>query len=126
MAYQPGDDEYRRADRPGHPWLLTINRDGKTQLIDFPRIGDQPTSTKSIKLDATSDASLPVQLYVISGPVRLQDDNRTLDFLPIPPHSHFPIRVVIGAYQWGRTVEPKVQTAGPIVQEFWIVEGERR
>ncbi|MCW3062635.1 MAG: hypothetical protein JWQ02_4456 [Capsulimonas sp.] len=120
MAYQNGNAEYRRADRPGHAWLNTINRDGAMQIIDFARIGDQKAGAKSIHLNATSDAGLPVQLYVISGPVRLRDDNRTLEFLPIPPRSKFPVHVVLGAYQWGRTVEPKVQTAGPVTQEFWI------
>jgi hypothetical protein len=120
MAYQPGNDEYRRADRPGHPYVYTINRDGKLQLIDFARIGDQRLGVKSLTLHAISDAGLPVQFYVISGPVRLKDDNRTLEFLPIPPRSKFPVRVVIGAYQWGRITDSKVQTGGPIVQQFWI------
>lgn len=121
MAYQPGDDQYRRADRPGHPWLNTINRDGRLQTIDFARIGDHRAGVKSLKLHATSDAGLPVQFYVISGPVTLKDDD-TLEFQPIPPHSKFPIRVVVAAYQWGLTVEPKVQTAGPVTQEFFLTK----
>jgi len=121
MAYHEGDSEYRRADRPGHPWLNTINRDGAMQLINFARIGDQRAGIKSLKLRATSDAELPAQFYVISGPATLKGRD-ILEFQPIPPHSKFPVRVVIGAYQWGRTVEPKVQTAGPIVQEFFLTK----
>jgi len=122
MAVQAGDDQYRRADRPGHPWIYTINRAGKPQFLDFDRIGDQKAGTKQITLSATSDAGLPVQFYVISGPATLDDDNRTLEFTPIPPKSKFPVRVIVAAFQWGRAADPKVQTAGPITQEFFLTK----
>jgi len=120
MAYQAGDNEYRRADRPGHPALPTQNKDGKPQTIDFVKIENQELGVKKLELTATSDAGLPVQFYVVSGPVELSDDNRTLKFLPIPPRSQFPVKVIIGAYQWGHVTNPKVQTAGPVFQEFFI------
>ena len=75
---------------------------------------------KSLALRATSDAGLPVQFYVVSGPVKLAEDNATLEFLPVPPRAKFPVRVVIGAYQWGRISGEKVRTAGPVFQELSI------
>lgn len=119
IAYQPGDSEYRRADRPAHPWLFTVNSGGTPQTITFPAIPDQQVGVKTLTLHAASDSGLPVQFYVVSGPVALQGDN-TLTFLPIPPRSKFPVRVIVGAYQWGRIVDPKVQSAGPVFQEFML------
>jgi hypothetical protein len=121
MAYQPGDATYRRADRPGHPILQTMNKTGKPQTIDFQKIPDQHHGPGSIKLYATTDAGLPVQFYVVSGPAELDEqDNTLLKFVPAPPRSKFPIKVIIGAYQWGRVTDLKMQTAGPVFQEFEI------
>ncbi len=74
---------------------------------------------KVLKLKATSDSGLPVQFFVVSGPVEWKGDD-SLELLPIPPCSKFPVRVIIGAYQWGRTVEPKLQSARPVFQDFFI------
>jgi hypothetical protein len=119
MAWHPGNDEYRRADRPGHPWVYVVNKTGKPQTLDFPKIENQTRGVKTLKLKATSDSVLPVQFFVVSGPAEIKDDD-TLEFLPIPSRSKFPVRVIVGAYQWGRTIEPKVQSAGPVFQEFFI------
>ncbi|HEU6449362.1 MAG TPA: hypothetical protein VFV23_13075 [Verrucomicrobiae bacterium] len=124
IAWQPGDDECRRCDRPGHPLVETVNKNGKSQTIDFPKIENQPAGVKSLLLRATSDAGLPVQFYVVSGPVKLADDNRTLEFLPVPPRAKFPVRVVIGVFQWGRVTGEKVKTAGPVFREFFITDGK--
>ena len=49
---------------------------------------------------AKTDAGLPVQFYVVSGPARIDPiDNTTLNYLKVPPRAKFPLRVVIGAYQ---------------------------
>jgi hypothetical protein len=119
MAWQPGDDEFRRADRPGHPWVYVVNKNGRPQALDFPKIENQKPGAKTLKLKAASDSGLPVQFFVVSGPVELKDDD-TLTFLPIPPRAKFPVRVMVGAYQWGRAIEPKVQSAGPVFREFFI------
>ena len=119
MAWQPGDQEYRRADRPGHPWVFVVNKSGLPQAITFPKIQNQKAGAKTLKLKATSSSGLPVQFFVVSGPAEMNGDD-TLTFLPVPPRSKFPARVIVGAYQWGRMVEPKIQSAGPIFQEFLI------
>ncbi|HEX9046761.1 MAG TPA: hypothetical protein VF988_07025, partial [Verrucomicrobiae bacterium] len=126
IAWQPGNDEFRRCDRPGHPLVATKNQEGKPQAIDFSKIEDQPRGVKSLVLRATSDAGLPVQFYVVSGPVKLTDDNRALEFLPLPPRAKYPARVIIGAYQWGRISGEKVRTAAPVFQEFYITTASVR
>jgi hypothetical protein len=37
-----------------------------------------------------------------------------------PARSRYPVRVVVGAYQWGRPTEPKVETVGPVFREFFL------
>jgi hypothetical protein len=44
-----------------------------------------------------ADSGLPVQFSVISGPAEFVSDD-TLEFMPVPPKSRFPVRVLIGAY----------------------------
>ena len=119
MAWQPGNQDYRRADRPGHPWVSVVNKGGQPQAISFPKIENQKAGAKTLRLKAASSSNLPAQFFVVSGPAEMKDDN-TLEFLPVPPRGKFPARVIVGAYQWGRTVEPKLQSAGPVFQEFWI------
>lgn len=118
----PGDAEYRKSERPAHPdGITTNNREGKPQALNFPEISSQPRHRKKINLQASTDAGLPVQFYVVSRPVQIDpNDNTVLRFFKAPPRSKFPIRVIIGAYQWGSKAEPKVQTALPVFREFLI------
>jgi hypothetical protein len=46
--------------------------------------------------------------------------NGTLSFAPLPVRAKFPIRVLVSSFQWGRQNDPKVQSAGPVTQEFFI------
>jgi len=121
IATAPGDAEYRSADRPLHVWIDIRRKDGKPQTIEFPLMADQPADTKSLKLEATASSGLPVQYFVISGPVEI-GGNDTLTFLPIPPRAKFPIRVLVGAYQWGRATGDKFASAGPVTCQFFITK----
>jgi len=118
LAYQAGDAEFRPTDRPAHIWINVVNKQGKLQNITFDPILDQSLRTKTVKLHAISDSGLPVQYFVVSGPVELDGD--TLALQQIPPRSKFPVRVIVAAFQWGRGVDPLVQSAGPVTQEFMI------
>lgn len=121
IAYQEGDSEYRSADRPGHPWLYAENKDGKPQTITFPAIPDRPYGPGTLTLVATSDSGLPVQFYMVSGPAELSGvENTTLKFVAAPLRSKFPIRVIVGAYQWGRINGGKIQSAGPVFRTFYL------
>jgi hypothetical protein len=120
IAWNAGDAMYRGADRPMHFWVPMINKEGTPQTIDFPGIPDQPAGTNSLQLRARASSGLPVQYFVVSGPVRIAGDD-ALDFLPIPPRAKFPLRVRVGAFQWGRGGSEKVQSAGPEFREFSIL-----
>ena len=120
VAYSPGDAHYQSTDRPAHIWLPITNHTGKPQTIHFPALGNVKNGIHSIQLHADSSRGLPVQFFVVSGPVKLAADNRTLRFTHIPPRAKFPMKVIVGAWQWGRATHPRVQTAGPIYRGFYI------
>jgi hypothetical protein len=63
-----------------------------------------------------------VYYYVREGPAEVRGD--TLVFTPIPPRSKFPVKVTVVAWQWGRSVEPKVQTAAPVEMTFSITRSQ--
>ena len=92
---------------------------GSKQTIDFPKTENQKLGVKTLKLKASSDSGLPVPFFIVSGPVELKD-NDTLAFLPAPPRGEFSMRVIIGAYQCGRTIEPKIQSTRPTFQGCYI------
>ncbi len=120
VAYSPGDAQYQSTDRPAHIWVAITNHAGKPQTIHFPRLANVRSGAQSIRLHATSSLGLPVQFFVVSGPVKLAADNRTLQFTTIPPRAKFPMKVIVGAWQWGRATHPRVQSAGPIYRSFYI------
>jgi hypothetical protein len=118
IAYQPGDMEYRSADKPAHILIDLRNTQGLSQEIAFQKIPDVDRSERQITLTATSSSGLPVQFYVESGPASVEDN--TLHLFAIPPRSRYPVRVIVSAYQWGRIGEHPIQSAGPETQEFFI------
>ena len=113
----PGTDTIRAVVQPGQ-----ITRDGNTegtpQKITFEKIDDVKAGTESIPLKATSDSGLPVSFFVETGPAIIQDGK--LVFTKIPPRSQFPVAVTVGAWQWGRHVEPKIKRADIVKQTFQI------
>jgi hypothetical protein len=116
-----GDANYRPTARPAHVNVSIEIKDGAAQTIDFPPIPDQAfISGVPIALSATASSHLPVQYIVVSGPVELDSTGTKLKMLPLPPRTKFPVLVRITAFQWGRPVSPKVQTAPQVVREFEI------
>jgi len=120
MAWSPGNSEYRSADRPIHPFISNHLTEGTAQTIDFAQLSNQPANAKSIALEAKASSGLPVQFFVISGPATLSEDSKSLLFTPIPVEARMPVRIRIGAYQWGSPNEPKIQTAPEVIQEFFL------
>jgi hypothetical protein len=120
VAYSLGDKNYRPAEHPAHVNINIINQAGDPQSLDFAKIPDQKAGTKSVKLEAKASSGLPVEFFMVSGPATIEGD--TLTFTKIPVRARLPIRVMVSAFQWGHSVEPKVQSAGPITQEFVITE----
>jgi hypothetical protein len=118
LASHPGDDQYKSAVQQAMIRAIP-NNNGIAQKIIFPAIGNQNTTAKSIKLAATADSGMPVYYYIRQGPAEVHGD--TLEFLPIPPRSRFPVKVTVVAWQWGRASQPQIHTAIPIEQTFEIV-----
>ena len=96
------------------------NTAGADQHISFGAIPDQRVGTQSLKLIAKSDPDVPVYFYVREGPAELQGD--TLKFTPIPPRAKFPVKVTVVAWQWGRSMDPKLKTAEPVERTFSFVK----
>jgi hypothetical protein len=118
LASQPGDDEYKSAVQQS---LLHLpqNTTGADQHITFPAIPNQEEGVKTLKLEATSDAGVPVSYYVREGPAQIDRD--VLRFTPIPPRSRFPVEVTVVAWQWGRSAAPKLKAATAVERTFSIV-----
>jgi hypothetical protein len=117
LASQPGDDQYKSAVQQVCV-RVRPNNEGIPQRLQFPEIPDQKIGIKSLRLQATSDAKLPVHYYVREGPVEVMGD--TLVFSPIPPRSKLPLQITIVAWQWGTSKPTKIQTAAPVERTFFI------
>lgn len=118
-ATHPGDAEYKPAVQQAHLFVPAKNTQGTEQHISFPEILDQKAGTKSLELNATSDANVPVHYFVREGPAEIDGD--TLRFTQIPPRARFPIKVTVVAWQYGRSSEPKLKTAAPVERAFNII-----
>jgi len=120
LAYSRGDKTYRYTERVG---MLTRNfqgfNKGKDQAITFAKIADVKRGGGPVKLEATSDAGLPVSYYVAWGPATIEGD--TLTIAELPARAELPIEVAVVAYQVGSGVEPHVKTAAPVERVFNVV-----
>jgi hypothetical protein len=118
-AKHPGDAEYKAAVQQAHMFVPSRNSQGTEQRINFPEVPDVKFGTKSVKLNATSDAGVPVHYFVREGPAEIDGDE--LKFTAIPPRAKFPVKVTVVARQYGRSTEPKLQTAVPVERTFLII-----
>jgi autotransporter-associated beta strand protein len=125
IAYISGDGTYRRADRPIQlTTSVPVNNvtSGIAQTIAFTDVPNQiATNLQPLTMQAASSlgAGWPVQFWVASGPYRNdENDSRLLVPDAIPPGTKFPMRVVVGSWQWGK---PGVTQSAPVVfKTFWI------
>ncbi|GAA3990204.1 hypothetical protein [Mucilaginibacter dorajii] len=117
-ATHPGDGEYKPAVQQALMAILPRNTQGKEQHISFSAIPNQHPDKKRIKLDASSDANVPVKFYVLDGPAEIMGDR--LNLTAIPPRSKFPVKVTVIAWQYGNSNKPKLQTAESVERIFWI------
>jgi hypothetical protein len=120
MASHPGDANFRSAVEQALLKIPFTLKAGAEQKITFPKIPDQKAGVKLLPLNATSSAGVPVYYYVREGPAEVDGD--VLKFTPIPPRAKFPVKVTVVAWQYGRMVEPKLQSAKPVAQTFLIKE----
>lgn len=118
----PGDANYKKMVQQAQLQFPLTNKEGKAQALAFPDIPDQRAggSIAPLQLRASSSAGLPVHYYVREGPAEVDDQGR-LSFSAVPPRSRYPIQVTVVAWQWGRSLEPKVQSALPVERTFLIL-----
>jgi len=122
IATHEGDGRHKSAVQQAMMPVPMRNKEGADQRITFPEIPDQTNSMPILKLEATSDAGVPVSYYVREGPAEVEGD--TLMFTAIPPRANYPIRVTVVAWQYGRSVEPRLKSSEPVVRTFRIVPGK--
>jgi hypothetical protein len=118
IATNAGDEKYKSIVQQANMRFPLKNTAGKSQQIIFDRIPSQKLNTRSIELHATSTAGAPVSFYVKEGPAVLTGNRLT--FTKIPPRTRFPVKVTVVAWQYGRSVEPKLQSAEPVDRSFYI------
>jgi hypothetical protein len=120
-ATYPGDDTAKRMIQQAELQFPLTNGNGTPQTITFPTIPDQTAGASPIKLAATSSANAPISYYVREGPAEVAPDG-TLTLARIPPRSKYPVKVTVVATQWGRSIDPKLQTAQPVERTFSITQ----
>ena len=118
MASVKQDHKYRSAVQQVEIRIPYRNKEGIPQRIIFPKLSDAKASVKEISLKGTADSGLPVYYYVKEGPAEIKRDKLVLT--KIPPRAKFPVKVTVVAWQYGRSGEPKVQTAEAVEQSFYI------
>ena len=121
-ATHPGDAQYSRCNQ--HAWMCMPGKlqQGIAQAITFNKPANVMPGTKEITLAATASSGLPVEYYVVSGPAEVIGNK--LRFTPIPPRTKMPVKVIVTAYQMGRTTAPLTQSAAPVERSFLIVASQ--
>jgi hypothetical protein len=120
LGTHPGDEKYKSAVQQANIRFPLQNTEGIEQQISFPTIGNQKEGSQTLQLTATSTSGMPVNYYVQEGPAVIEGG--TLKFTKIPSRSKFPVKVTVVAWQYGRSVEPKVKSAQPVAQSFFITK----
>jgi hypothetical protein len=118
LASHPGDANFKSAVQQA---LMKIapNTEGSAQTISFPKIADQHVGAVPLNLQAASDSRGQISYYMREGPAVVEGS--TMTFTALPPRTKFPVKVTVVAWQWGRSVEPKLRTATPVEQTFLIM-----
>lgn len=116
-----GTADIRDVVQPGYFQLVPNNEDA-AQEIEFEPIADQIAGATSVPLIARAGSGMKVRFYVVAGPAKVEGD--VLKLTPVPPRTRFPIEITVTAWQWGRSIEPRVQTAKPMTQTFRLLASQ--
>jgi hypothetical protein len=84
-ATHPGDSEFKPAVQQAHMFVPVRNKPGADQTISFPEIPDQKAGTKTVRVNATTSAKLPVEYFVREGPAEVPSN--ILFFTEVPPRA---------------------------------------
>ncbi|MBN8456746.1 MAG: hypothetical protein J0M04_02805 [Verrucomicrobia bacterium] len=120
IARHPGDGVFRPAEMEAELKFPITNKEGADQTVRFEAPKDIPLGTRAISLNATSDSGMPVSFYVREGPAFI--DGNTLRFTPIPQRAKYPVKVTVVAWQWGRSIDPKIKSATPVEHTMLITK----
>ena len=120
MAFSAGDAEYRYTEQVGmlRERLLGIEERQGRRPSPFRRSASSRRGGAPSSWQATSDAGCPWSTTWRT--VRRQIVDGKLAIAELPSRRGFPIAVKVVAWQFGRGVEPKVQTAQPVEQTIQI------
>ena len=119
IAYSPGGKQWQPTVHPAHINIHIFNTAGKPQTLLFPAIPNQRTGhLAALTLGATASSGLPVEYFMVSGPARIK--GTVLQFTRIPRRATFPMKVIVGAYQWGREIHPRIRSVGPVLRTFYL------
>jgi hypothetical protein len=118
IAEAPGDELYKPAILQAEMLIPARNEKGRAQHIDFPAISDQAPGISSVRLQARSDAGLPVHYYVREGPARVVGN--TLVITPLPVRCRTAVRVTVVACQYGTASGTGIRTAVPVSRSFFV------
>jgi hypothetical protein len=119
LAFSPGDAEHRYTEQVGMmPRGFSGLKTGRPQNVSFAPLPNLKPGSAPVKLNATSDAGLPVEFYVAHGPAVVT--NGLLRVSELPARAKFPVEIKVVAWQFGCGVEPLVQTATPVEQTIQI------
>jgi hypothetical protein len=118
MASNDGDETYKSAVQQLLLHIPYRNKQGLEQRITFDSIPNIKQRIKSVDLHATASSGIPIYYYVQEGTAELK--NGKLILTTIPPRAKFPVKVTVVAWQYGRSIEPKVQTAESVSRTFYI------
>jgi hypothetical protein len=118
IAANDGDDKYKSIVQQLNMKIPYPNKEGLKQQISFDLIPNVNHRIKSVNLHATASSGMPVYYYVQEGPAKVKDSKLMLT--EIPPRAKFPVKVTVVAWQYGRSVVPKIQTAEPVSRTFYI------
>lgn len=118
LAFHPGDATCRYAEQFGFLSVKRLER-GKPQTITFSLPAKLKTTDFPLKLEATSDSSLPVRFAVTSGPAVIREGR--LELAEVPEMARWPLEIEVQASQCGSAIEPLVQTAEPVRHTVEVV-----
>jgi len=118
IAANDGDNKFKSAIQQFNMHIPYPNKEGLEQKISFDSIPNVIQGIKSVNLHATASSGMPVYYYVQEGPAEIMGS--TLVFTKIPPRSKFPVKITVVAWQYGRSMEPKIQTAEPISRNLYV------
>ena len=118
LASQSGSTELAYAEQPCQVKFPKSNTEGEAQNIEFAALADRTAGPADVPLKATASSGLPVEYYVVRGPAEVVGN--TLHLSALPPGTRLPARVTVVAYQWGRSVGARVQSA-PLVERTFLL-----